>query len=525
MQLVEIRDLDGPNLFMLSPAIKVELKLDDGESETDIAAKLDHNAATLIDAARAFIMTTCRIHGVALPDVAVRAMDDPSHWSIAFSWERRGFALALAQSIIDTINGVVDDNKTTHMRHLLEINSEDDHPAMIRDAERSAIAISVTGTNGKTTTTRLIAHLMRTAGYVTGWNSSSGIYVEGEEIEAGDYSGPSGARRILQDPSVQAAVLETARGGILLRGLGYEHNDVSVFTNVSADHLELQGVKTLETLAEVKAVVCKVTTTDGVAVVNADDPLVMAATAEIVAPRVLVTQNPGNHVVREHLKDGRRALVAGPDRIDVRSGPTNEATFALSEIPMTHNGRARHMVENAMCAIGAALGAGLSIAQVRAGLHTFRNDSASNLGRLNLYRCGEITVVLDYAHNEAGLKHLIAFGRGDLAPDGRLISIIGTAGDRTDHSLMEIGRIAAEASDIVIAKATDRYLRGRTLDNLMALYRAGAQQITRSTYFETESEVAALDLALTKARPGDVIVFMAQEQLPELTSRLKQLSS
>lgn len=525
MQLAEIRDLDGPNLFMLSPAIKVEMILGSEESEAQLAAKMFPGSSSLLDAARSFLSARCTSLGADVPDITTRAMDEPGHISVAFAWRKRGFAMALAQLMVHTIQGVVDDNYHRQLTALLERDDPEDRPLLVLDEDRSAIAISVTGTNGKTTTTRTIAHVMRTAGYVTGWNSSSGIYIDGEEIEAGDYSGPSGARRVLTDPAVQAAVLETARGGILLRGLGYEHNDVSVFTNVSADHLDLHGVKTLETLAEVKAVVCKVTRADGLAVVNADDELVMRATSEITAPRLLVTQRTDNSTVRDHLAQGGQALVAGADDIVLWTGLRQDARFALAEIPMTHGGRARHMVENAMCVIGAALGAGLGVAQIRAGLHTFRNDSSSNLGRLNIYRCSGVTVVLDFAHNEAGLKHLIEFGRGDLAPDGRLISIIGTAGDRTDQSLKEIGRIAAESSDIVIAKGTEHYLRGRSLDKLMALYRSGAALVPQTVYLESESEITALEAALERARPGDVIVLMAQEFLPELTSRLESVAS
>jgi cyanophycin synthetase len=365
---------------------------------------------------------------------------------------------------------------------------------------------------------------MQSAGYRTGWNSSSGIYIDGEEIEAGDYSGPSGARRILDDPSVQAAVLETARGGILLRGLGYAHNDVSVFTNVSADHLGLQGVLTLETMAEVKAVVCKVTRPGGVAVVNADDPLVMAATNAIAAPRTLVTQRPDNLLVMEHMTAGGTTIIADEREIVVRRGETVAARFSLDEIPMTYAGRARHMVENAMCAIGAALGAGLGLAQIRSGLRTFQNDAAGNLGRMNIYRSNDVTFVLDFAHNEAGITHLVDFGRRLLDGDGRLISIIGTAGDRTEASLKAIGRIAAEASDIVIAHGTVKYLRGRTLDELLGLYRSGVELHPETEYHESETELTGLEDAITLARPGDVIVMMAHEFLPQLTSRLKEIA-
>ncbi len=398
----------------------------------------------------------------------------------------------------------------------------DDLPTWIRDVDRSALAISVTGTNGKTSTTRLIAHIMRCAGFRTGWNSSSGIYVEGEEIEAGDYSGPSGARRILEDPSVQVAVLETARGGILLRGLGYEHNDVSVFTNISPDHLDLQGVKTLETLAETKAVVCRVTKPDGAVVANGEDPYVMTALADVAAPLTLFSQSLDAAAIQQHQSRGDKTIVGSADKITLYQGTVRVAEFPLVAIPMTHNGRARHMVENAMAAIGATLGAGLTVAQIREGLRTFQNDPVHNPGRLNVYKCDGVTVVLDFAHNEAGLKYLVDFGKGDLGPDGRLISIIGTAGDRTDESLFEIGRIGAEESDILIGKGTTKYLRGRTLESIMERYRSGAQTHPSTPYIESENEVTAMQYALGEARDGDVIVMMVHEHIPELEAILRE---
>jgi cyanophycin synthetase len=524
MKLAEIRDLDGPNLFMLRPAIKVELILEHGESESTLANRIAPGATDLQAATRQFLVDVCSRHRQPVSPFVWRWMDEASHISLAFAWQRRRFGMAVAQCIVDTMNGVVDDNIDEHLDFLLASDARDEFPESVLDADRSAIAISVTGTNGKTTTTRLIAHLMQTAGYRTGWNSSSGIYIDGEEIEAGDYSGPSGARQVLEDPSVQAAVLETARGGILLRGLGYEHNDVSVFTNVSADHLDLQGVRTLETLAEVKAVVCKVTLSQGVAVVNADDPLVMAATADIVAQRTLFSQRPDNEAIAAHLAAGGRTILADAEQIIARQGDEVLGIFPLVEIPMTFEGRARHMVENAMAAIGAALGAGLGVAPIRSGLRSFRSDSIGNLGRMNIYKCNGVTIVLDFAHNEAGLAFLVDFGRSEIGTGGRLITIIGTAGDRTEYSLREIGHIAANRSEIVIAKGTHKYLRGRTLDDLMALYRAGANQCPETEYHESESEVTALEDALQLARSGDVIVLMAQEYLPELTARLKEIS-
>ena len=520
MQLAEIRELDGPNLFLLEPAIKLELILQPEETTAELATRFAPGMTNLGAAVKAALVDIYRRASLPEPRVVIRRMDDVDHIAIAWSWSRRQWAVDLAHTLFKVACGVLPIN---HVEVALPppVADAEDTPLMIPDSRRRAIAVAVTGTNGKTTTTRLIAHIARTAGFRTGWNSSSGIYVEGEEIEAGDYSGPSGARRVLEDPTVGFAVLETARGGILLRGLGFEHNDVSVFTNVSADHLELQGVRTLQTLAEVKSVVCKVTKPGGSVVVNAADPLVMSVTEHVSAPRTLFARNPGSDVLAKHREAGGTAIRQIDNAIVVSRGDNEVARFPIDRIPIAFGGRAGHMVENAMAAIGAALGAGIQPNHVADGLATFSNDSAHNPGRLNLYRINGATVVLDFAHNEDGLRHLIDFASPDVGPDGRLIAIIGTAGDRTDSSLFELGRMAAERADIVIAKGTEHYLRGRSPGDLMSRYRSGAEAGGVKNYLESASEITAMQDALTMAAPGDVIVIMAQEHVARLADMLE----
>ena len=521
MQLAEIRGLDGPNLFMLGPAIKVEIILEAAETRDMLKSRLG-GGRTLLDAATRAVSWLHETANQPAPHVVTRVMDEFDHISIAFSWSRRAFAMLVGRAIFDLASGAtLPTELDVRFRDALTTPAVDDHPLLVRAAQPRPIAIGVTGTNGKTTTTRLLAHLMRAAGHRTGWTSSSGIYVEGELLEEGDYSGPSGARRILEDPTLDAAVLETARGGILLRGLGYEQNDVSVFTNVSADHLDLQGVRTLKTLAEVKAVVCRVTRPDGVCVLNADDKLVMAATADVPARRTLITRTEDSAEINRHLQHGSTVIIGSADAIIIRTTGTDDIRIDYASMPLTHAGRAIHMVENAMCAIGAALGAGLTIDQIRSGLSSFENDPTHNPGRMNIYSCGGVTVILDFAHNEIGLKHLLEFGRGDVRNGGRLISIIGTAGDRNDVSLHQIGRIAADLSDVVIAKGTRKYLRGRSLDELMAFYRGGAMEGRKVDYRESADEISALELALEIGKPGDAVAMMVHEQVPALVELLE----
>jgi cyanophycin synthetase len=539
MELVEIRDLDGPNLFLLEPAIKVELALhpSDSAAVSAAAARLTDDDATHRTSARSDASLSigallqdavARLHdvaGVPRPNVVVQALETPGHFALAFGWRHRRFALRLAEAIAERACGRAIDEAALagELRRLLEPATKDDRPLMVRDVDRTVRAIAVTGTNGKTTTTRLIAHILMRAGLRVGWCSSSGVYIDGEEVISGDYSGPSGARRVLGEPGLDVGVLETARGGILLRGVAYESNDVGVFTNVSADHLDLQGVRTVEGLARVKAVVVRVTQPTGHAVLNADDPLVMGAASDIRALRFLVSQSADNRHVRDHARAGGPALLVADGRLVAWRDGGQEPLFSLAEIPIAYAGRARHMVENVLCAAAACLALGIDAGVVQSGLKTFRNSPDQNLGRLNVVRLHGFTVIVDYAHNEAGLRHLIAFASDYRRLGGRLTTIIGTAGDRTDSSLREIGRIAAAGSDAVVIKGTERYLRGRaSAEEMIDLYREGIRLAGKEPAAIAPLELPALIAALETARDGDVVAIMAQEQIPELLAHLAE---
>jgi cyanophycin synthetase len=329
---------------------------------------------------------------------------------------------------------------------------------------------------------------------------------------------------VIEDPNVDVGVLETARGGILLRGVAYESNDVSVFTNISGDHLDLQGIRTVEGLAQAKSVVVAVTRPDGVAVLNADDGLVMDACRGYAAWKLLVTQRDDNPEVRSHVAGGGRALVVENGRVVYYEAGEQSDLMEIGEIPIAFGGRAKHMIENALCAAGAALGIGLSIDQVRAGLHSFANSPDQNQGRLNTFSINGVAVVLDYAHNEAGLSYLLDFARFDVQSGGRLISVIGTAGDRTDQSLFELGRIAGANSELVIVKGTQRYLRGRAIEEMFSLYLRGLAAAHASAAAIEPSELDAVKKAIELAQAGDAIAIMAHEQTAEIVDYLRGLA-
>jgi cyanophycin synthetase len=536
VKLVEIRDLDGPNIFLLMPAIKIELATESDDDFRSAVAQFGASpAATFTNVPRtefeefsdviaSWISTFHMDLGLDPPVSASMVMDTESQYSIAFSWTHRRFALGLAEHAAAIAIGEsrAEEMDLDALRMILASPEQDDSPRWVRDSERRLPVVGITGTNGKTTTTRLVAHIAQHAGLRPGWSSSSGVYIDGEEVLSGDYSGPAGARRVLLDPDVDIAVLETARGGILLRGVAYESNDVSVFTNISADHLDLQGVRTVERLARTKSVVVRMTRVDGAAVLNADDALVRATAVGLRCHVIFFSHTNSNPEIDAHIAQRGTAIVVAGDEIVLRDQDGDQAIAALSEIPMTFGGKAGHMVENAMAATGAAIGLGIDLPVIAEALQSFRNNADDNLGRLNVFDLGGVVVIMDFAHNEAGLEFLIGFARHMTSPDGQVLAIIGTAGDRTATSLQEIGRIAAEKADWVVIKQTEKYLRGRTNEEMVSLYQAGIRQVLGEDAPVAIGEQAGLELALANARPGDAIAVMCQEHIKEIHALLSQ---
>ncbi|MBL8129016.1 MAG: hypothetical protein JNM64_15360 [Chloroflexia bacterium] len=541
MRLVEIRDLDGPNILLLQPAIKVEFAISPRDLQAsalaDLSARLeplvptDDERAEGEEALGEILLAACiDLHqraGLDFPEMRWMPMNTPAQWSLAFGWEHRRFALALARSLAAAVTGAAFDLADTvaHLRDLLTTTAADDCPGMVRDADRAIPVVAITGTNGKTTTTRLLAHILRGTGRKVGWTSTVGVFIEGECVLEGDYTGPAGAWRVLEEPGLDIAVLETARGGLLLRGMACESNDVSVMTNVTGDHLGLHGIHTVAALAAVKSVVLHTTRPSGWTVLNADDPLVRGQAAGLPAAIIWVTQDPENPTVVAHLATGGTAILADDGWLVIAEGSERTRVLPLAEIPVTFGGRARHMIENVLCATGAAVALDIAPSDIARAMKTFGDDEADNVGRLHVYTVQGATLILDYAHNEVGLTHLLHLAASYRSEGGRLISIIGTAGDRTDDALREIGRLAAEASDLVIVKETRRYLRGRpSVDSMTALYEEGLRAGGNPPHLVASDEPTALTLALENLRPGDVVAMMCIESGPESRARLKALA-
>jgi cyanophycin synthetase len=383
--------------------------------------------------------------------------------------------------------------------------------------------VAVTGSNGKTTTARMISHIMKGMGRKVGMTSTDGIFVDGRLVRKGDMSGPRSASTVLQNPTVDFAVFEVARGGILREGLGYQRNDVAVVLNVTGDHLGLGGITSIRQLANVKQVVVEAVPRDGTAVLNADDALVAAMGRHCSGSVIYFSLDPENEMIKRQASRGRRAVTVEPGRngemIVLRQGRKSMPMVWTHLLPATFEGRARMNVQNALAATAAAWAAGAHLHDIRQGLRTFTTSYFMAPGRLNMFELDGYRVIVDYAHNPPAVRSLGEFvdqlaepsaeGRRPLVT-GKRIGVIATAGDRRDDDIVELGRTAAAFFDTVIVRE-DANNRGRPRGQTAELVEKGVRQAmgngARTTDVETIlDELEATRHALDMGADGDVIV-------------------
>ncbi|MDQ1689797.1 MAG: cyanophycin synthetase [Frankiaceae bacterium] len=386
--------------------------------------------------------------------------------------------------------------------------------------------IAITGTNGKTTTARMVAHIFKGMGHKVGMTSTDGVVIDQRLVIRADASGPKSARMVLQNPRVDFAVFEVARGGILREGLGYERNDVGVVLNVASDHLGLRGIETVQDLAAVKQVVVEAVPRDGAAVLNADDPLVRpmrrACSGEVVW---FTMSDPGTverDLVEDHCRRGGRAVVLDRselgDMIAIRHGKRSMQLAWTHLLPATFGGKALMNVQNAMAAAGAAFAAGAHLHDIRQGLRTFTTSYYLAPGRLNIVDVGGVQVVVDYCHNAPGMRMLGDFVDKLMEPSAgpeiarrRAIGVVSTAGDRRDDDMRELGAVAADHFDAIVVRE-DANLRGRPAGETARLVaegvRARMDEGARCRELELElDEIAATRSAVRRANPGDLVVL------------------
>lgn len=378
----------------------------------------------------------------------------------------------------------------------------------------------VTGSNGKTTTTRLVACMLRRAGHRVGWSCTDGIWIADSAVAEGDYSGPAGARRILQDTTVSAAVLETARGGILRRGLAVELARAAVVTNVANDHLGDYGVDDLRTLGDVKLVVARALTPDGCAVLNADDSILRMLAHTVRAPITWFSLAPPSPTIAEHVASGGSAwYLDGTTLVAAIAGALHPVIDA-ADMPLSFGGTMRYNIANALAASAAAFALGVPLDDVRETLRRFGSTPSDNPGRLATLEMRGARLVVDFVHNPDGW---IALTQGLEGLSGRRIAVVGQAGDRDNRALHELAAAVWRfRPDLLILKEMPSYLRGRQLGETTRILAAEFASLGASLaqLLFAEGELAAIDLLASRVDAGDLVVVGAHEDAAAAIARL-----
>lgn len=378
--------------------------------------------------------------------------------------------------------------------------------------------IAVTGTNGKTTTTRLISYVYSLKGYNVGMTTTSGIFIGDEAIDIGDDTGACSARSILINKDVDVAVLETARGGIIRQGLAYDLADVAVLTNITEDHLGIDGINTMEDLSKVKALVLEAVKPDGFAVMNADDKWSLSIVDRVKAPIIYFSEDENNQYIQRNIERGLPVVYEKNEKIVVRNNGKIYEIADIKDIPITLNGKLKYNVKNSMAACAALVAMKIDYCMIAKGITNFNGDGSDNLGRFNLFNVDGVSVVLDYGHNIDGYLSVI---------DGlksmnykSMVGIIGMPGDRSDEVITKVGEICGKAFDeIYIKEDCDR--RGREIGEVAELLKIGVTKTNAKSPKIILNELDALDAAINNSKPGTLIIQF-YEDFDKLSSYLKE---
>lgn len=448
---------------------------------------------------------------------------DMTHPSVQVACERAAKLVGLDVVSVDIVgrsihesldtsrSTVVSMNPQPNLEPFLEMGAADAVLDTLLDDDGRIPLVAVTGTNGKTTTIRLISHILKYAGARVGMACTGAVEVENHVVLKGDYSGPMAAKAVLQEPTVTHAVCEVARGGILRRGLGFDQSDVSVFLNVGSDHLGQGGIKSLEDLAKLKGVVVKAAKTTGHVVLNADDPLVWAMRNEVECNVIAFSMNANSAEVKKHLRSNRGnvAVVHQDGAIILRRGAARFRVIDAVDVPITLGGAAPFNIQNAMAATAVAYALGISEQDCRAGLLTFNPSTNQLPGRMNLMTLGGVKVLIDYGHNVPALKAL-----AEVLPrlaTGRKINVADASGNRRDEDLLAFGATIGDMYDRIYLCDPDP--RGRKEGETSAVIRKGllASGFDEAKLTMEPSEEKAVRAALAESRPGDLVVLQADD--------------
>ena len=379
--------------------------------------------------------------------------------------------------------------------------------------------IAVTGTNGKTTTTRLIAHMIKMKGYKVGYTTSDGIYIQNRLMDTGDCTGPVSAEFVLKDPTVEFAVLECARGGLLRAGLGFHKCDIGIVTNVAPDHLGLKGIHTIEQLAKAKGVIPETVVPEGHAILNADDDLVYAMRKSVECKVALFSMDEESDRIKRHAANGGISAIYENGFITICRGEWKMRIIKAVNVPLTFGGKAAFMIQNVLPAVLTGYLNGFSLDDIRVALESFIPSASQTPGRLNMFNFKNYQVLLDYAHNPAGLRALQ--GMVEKMEGSPKVGIIAGIGDRREVDNTEIGKIACEMFDEIIIRQ-DKNLRGKTGEELIAMLQNGIRSINpdkKVTVIPSEKE--AITHAVKNVTKGSLII-LCSDVVPDALNLVKQ---
>ena len=558
MEVRDSRRLTGPNILWRRPGAILDVAVDEGEDagraveawrrqarrvldavgwqREELAHRRFHGAVSLVLSAPidalyaatevnewAWEASEAVLRGEAEPDLAAAA--GRLHATIAA--ERKPPVLAMQRAAAERRVAFLWDDEEVSVgmgagSRTWAADGVPEPSAVDWDAVHDVPVALVTGTNGKTTTVRLLKKMADAAGKTPGISSTDGCWVLGEEIGDGDYSGPGGARLVLRDRRLEVAILETARGGMLRRGLAVEDADVALITNVAEDHLGEWGIHDLDELVETKFIIAQGTRH---LVLNADDPRLRAWPDRVGVRRIWFSREHDPSVVQAHVATGGETAVLDGERLMLYTRGGGEPIARLDEVPMTLGGAAHHNVSNALGAILVARRLGLPLEAIRRGLLSFDSSAEENPGRLNRFDLGGAVAFVDFAHNPHGLEALLEMAAA--LPAERRLVVVGQAGDRDDEAIRDLPRTVWKyRPDRVVVKELLQHLRGRKPGEVPAiiedeLRRLGAPE---PAIDRAETEMAAVRQALEWARPGDLLLLISHEErraVLELVRRLR----
>lgn len=382
----------------------------------------------------------------------------------------------------------------------------------------------VTGTNGKTTSVRLAAHIVRVAQLNAGISSTDWIAVNDQIIDTGDYSGPGGARSVLRDKRVDVAILETARGGLLRRGLGVEIADAALITNIAEDHMGEFGVQTLDELADVKWIVTSVVGDCGRVILNADDPLLVSRAKKTALNIVWFSANPDNEIIRQAIAQSARACTVEKQHLIYYENDNRHDLLNMVDVPITLDGAAIHNVQNTLGVIGLTHALGISLTDICQGLRTFSDKD--NPGRCNQFTVNGATIIVDFAHNPHGMKAFMSVARNVRAQ--RKILVTGQAGDRSDEDIKRLARESLREIEFhkIIIKLMLKYSRGRQSGESAEILK---RELIKHGVDETrismiKDELEAVNQAISMAEPGDLVLLLIHERRSEVLEMLSALA-